>query len=1596
MKAKKMFVTRGILIFLAITLIFTCIAPATIADAEVATADLWVDPVNGSDSNTGLTEATALQSIQAAKVLAAEMSASGNVVVMLKGGTYSATTPITFGEAESGQNGNTITYKAASGETAIISGGTAITGWTLYDASENIYVADIPVGAENARQLYVDGEPQPNAYTETSPVDWTIMSSKGYSSPKVQSTTSNEYIIVDLGEARQVSCLTLYAGNEPDANGKAAGFPKDFTIETSIDGVNYDVQYQKSDYAAPEIQECIDFTFDVVSARFVKLNVTELGTPERLDPNKYSLALSEIKVGLSSTQTSAPQNISIAKHVDTAVNLLASDKIQIGYYGDGSTLSSFNSYVRIDASNMLDNNLSTFASTNAQIADWLTANGGGNTQAMVMDVSQNGSAVPISAIKLTVRSDLIGCPTNFDIQISTDDSTWVTVATESNYSWDANNTTAIIAFNPVKATKIRLLAHMTTIDTDNTHYYLQFAEMAVYRPANIANGASVIAPNEEIPDSSWSKDYLTDGVIANAYTSAGSPTATGLDAPVTLDLGSVQPMAGIRLYPRITSNGIVQYVRSVRIEVSQNNTDYSTVLNLSNIAAPAGDCQLFIFPEVQNARYVRVVPTEIVCGTGEVNYRFQLCEVEVVPPADTISEDDIVSLALSATSIENFGHQYGATGEYTAYTENTTSFPWSNLFDGNTETFITTMSYLMGWLQGYEDTADTLTPVLVINTSENGNPSLINTVELSARSTLECTPTHFDIQYTAANDENWITLASVQGETWTSSISKTITFAPVEAYKLRVVVYLLTPEGTVTEVTSTTNTRFQLSELAVSYVPTVENIIPTNIITQGSATIPGETHSIQSISVLHDNPEATYNANKLIDGYTVPTTDNGWEIPASWDFSNITSPTDVEVHVLNLWYHSIIMVTGVSSSGTEVYASANGRRPTWLANAYEFIDNPGEWYINRSAGKLYYKADGAMESKTVILPVTEQVIEMENCDNIIFDGIVFEHTSYTLPTEIGYEDAQANTQVYNGWTQVDGGIMVDSCENIVFTNCKIRNMGSAGIKIFNRSNNVSITNCAIYDISYSGIIAGEVSAHHGYQTNQLVTNTTIQNNYLTRVGLDMYDSPAVVVAYANGTLVDHNEIAYCPYSGISMGWGWDVDNDLAATEVGNNTISNNLVHDTGKTNRDGGSIYNLGSQVGSKIYGNYVYNSWDGKDTYENGIYLDQGSAHYEIYNNVIGNNVGYWMHMWINTIHDNYWHDNYHVSALALNESVNSTVENNTLVADGNFTAYPAAMTIINNAGLQDTSIKNGIAAGFAPEHNIVQDMYPDCNSRFIERPAGWSSVGIPNQISNTILNTLSYEITIVMPSGTDLSSLALTYELDEGWTCDKTSGSTQNFTSPVTYTLTNGDQTVTWTVSARLDAVASGTPEGDEVTLNNALQATSLWTVAPTAVGSDGSLTFSGSYTGYIGERFGNNSILYFNMTSNLSTTSKDWLAYTLRDQDPYTMTDTEYFIGFNDEAGIEVQKFVNGTRTVLYGDIDGYESFYGTLANSYYTANEEHSIVTGAIDVEDGVRIFLYIDGNKVFDIVDFDDPITTDGFFALYPMTQAITLSPTTEP
>jgi hypothetical protein len=115
--------------------------------------DIYVDSVNGNDSNLG-TYAAPLKTIPQAqnKVRSINATATQDINVYIKGGMHQLDSTLTFTNLDSGNNGHSIIYQPYGEGKAVISGGTALSGWQATGVN-GIYFADTTAG-DTFRQLY--------------------------------------------------------------------------------------------------------------------------------------------------------------------------------------------------------------------------------------------------------------------------------------------------------------------------------------------------------------------------------------------------------------------------------------------------------------------------------------------------------------------------------------------------------------------------------------------------------------------------------------------------------------------------------------------------------------------------------------------------------------------------------------------------------------------------------------------------------------------------------------------------------------------------------------------------------------------------------------------------------------------------------------------------------------------------------------------------------------------------------------------------------------------------------------------------------------------------------------------------------------------------------------------------------------------------------------------------------------------------------------------------------------------------------------------------------------------------------------------------
>jgi hypothetical protein len=349
---------------------------------------------------------------------------------------------------------------------------------------------------------------------------------------------------------------------------------------------------------------------------------------------------------------------------------------------------------------------------------------------------------------------------------------------------------------------------------------------------------------------------------------------------------------------------------------------------------------------------------------------------------------------------------------------------------------------------------------------------------------------------------------------------------------------------------------------------------------------------------------------------------------------------DAEIVVFQNWSISRALIT--ASEGTKVttansvgwmghgpMTTTSPGKPLFLEHAREFLDQPGEWYLDRKAGVVTYvgKPGEDLMQRRVTAARLERLISIEGAAGkpvrgLRFRGLQFEGAEFLLPS-FGYSEIQAGH--YGPSTQEPihvqtAALLCRYAEDCRFEQCRVSQSGGAGIAFGAGCRENAVIGCRIEDIGGNGVMVGwretgklEPGSHGGLASDwadpaDAPQGNLIGNNLFQRCGAVSHGSVGVFVAFSEGTRIAHNLIRDMPYTGISVGYRWNT----TPTTQKNSVVESNHIHDVMRMLADGGGIYTLGFQPDTVLRGNLIHHVHRSAFAHggapNNGMFIDEGS----------------------------------------------------------------------------------------------------------------------------------------------------------------------------------------------------------------------------------------------------------------------------------------------------------------------------------------------------------------------------------------------------
>lgn len=405
------------------------------------------------------------------------------------------------------------------------------------------------------------------------------------------------------------------------------------------------------------------------------------------------------------------------------------------------------------------------------------------------------------------------------------------------------------------------------------------------------------------------------------------------------------------------------------------------------------------------------------------------------------------------------------------------------------------------------------------------------------------------------------------------------------------------------------------------------------------------------------------------------------DIPASLNVRN------AEVRVYHMWDESLVGVasndvmrnTLIFSTPTISPAGAFDVKKYVVFNTREGMAKPGQWYLDRAAGRLFYwpLPDEDMAKAKVVAPVLERLISIVGkakmpVEQITLCGLSLQATTTPL------KPAGFGAGLYSG------AINIVHARQCNLEHLEICNVGGQGIQAEGLTE-CRIEGCHIHDIGACGIrAAGSACA--------------VVRNHIHHVGVY---HPSAVALHADHTLRDEepqgfhiyrNEIHDAPYSGIIIGGGGHL-------------VEENLIYRVMRELQDGGAIY--GGVKKCVLRGNVVRDVVKmGEGFGVSSYYLDEGSQDCVVERNV---SIGVERPVHNHIASDLIIRDNVFIAetnmTLSFPRSRRCAFTGNTVFAPGKIAVSPPnAITVWTN----NLVIHEGLDKGGTPQAFTINDAMP------------------------------------------------------------------------------------------------------------------------------------------------------------------------------------------------------------------------------------------------------------------------------------------------
>jgi hypothetical protein len=274
---------------------------------------------------------------------------------------------------------------------------------------------------------------------------------------------------------------------------------------------------------------------------------------------------------------------------------------------------------------------------------------------------------------------------------------------------------------------------------------------------------------------------------------------------------------------------------------------------------------------------------------------------------------------------------------------------------------------------------------------------------------------------------------------------------------------------------------------------------------------------------------------------------------------------------------SIDAENGIIHMGSPTrYGHYAGKRFTFL-NLLEELDSPGEWYLDRETGILYFWPPKPLENARVgVSLLNEPLVVLQGASHVTFRGLVFEQTRRH-------------------------GVVISDGQGVKLLGCTLRNIGNRAVAVWNGTGH-KVVGCDIIDCGDGGVRL------EGGKTLALEPGGHVaENNHIYRYNRWCRTYRPAITLSGVGNIARHNLIHDSAHMAVGIS-GHD------------HIFEYNEIHSVVRETTDSSALYTGGNPTtrGNVIRYNYFHHIGSGlRHSGQSAVYFDDGLCGVQVIGNL-------------------------------------------------------------------------------------------------------------------------------------------------------------------------------------------------------------------------------------------------------------------------------------------------------------------------------------------------------------------------------------------